>query len=74
MTRCPHCKKITHSEDLIVYYDIADQDKICELVQMADWTPPYLYSRNDEHFIPNEYGKLKCGDIYIHFRIKTKCS
>lgn len=72
MTRCQHCKKLTHSQDLIVYYDANDHDKVFELISLENWTPRYMYSRVDG-VPPEEYGKLKCGDIYIHFREKRIC-
>jgi len=68
MTRCQHCNKLTHSEHLDVYYDMSDQDKIIELETMEFWTPKFMYSPYDERMNnPNEYGKLKVGDIIIHF-------
>ena len=70
MTRCQHCNKLTHSEDLIIEYDAADQEKVSELTSLTGWTPKYLYSKDDPHFVASEYGKLKCGDIWIHFRAK----
>ena len=69
MTRCQHCKKLTHSEDLFVEFDIADMDKIHELVALIDWQPFFMYA-NDHHGGSAEYGKLKCGDIWIHFVCK----
>lgn len=71
MTRCQHCKKLTHSIDLVVEYEIEDQDKVFELTSLEDWKPKYLYS-NFEAIPPEEYGKLKCGDIWIHFRVKKR--
>jgi len=67
MSRCQHCNKLTHSEDLIVEYEIKDQDKVYELTNLENWTPAYMYAHNPS---PNEYGKLKVGDIYIHFKAK----
>ena len=73
MTRCQHCNKLTHSEDLDVYYAIEDQEKIHELIDLSNWTCKYMYNKNDKRMNnPNEYGKLKCGDIYIHFIAKKK--
>ena len=66
MTRCQHCKKLTHSEDFYVHYDLKDQDKIVELTNMPEWIPKYMYS-TISYENPHEYGKLKIGDIYIHF-------
>lgn len=71
MGRCQHCKKLTHSEDLIVYYDVADHDKVFELTRLKDWIPAFQYFQFDKNLVPSEYGKLKCGDIYIHFRVKN---
>ncbi len=63
MTRCQHCKKLTHSEDLNVYFDMADYDKVSELRDMEKWVPAFMYNNHQ----PSEVGKLKCGDIIIHF-------
>lgn len=71
MSRCQHCNKLTHSEDLYVEYDITDQDKIFELTSLNEWVPKYQY-RDPHNFPIREYGKLKCGDIYIHFIVKGK--
>jgi hypothetical protein len=70
MSRCQHCNKLTHSEHLNVYYDIEDQDKIRELEQMDAWTSKYMYSNPSKH--PYEYGKLKVGDIFLHFIANKK--
>ncbi len=70
MTRCQHCDKLTHSEDLEVYFDIKDIDKVFELQSLEKWTPVYMYTYKPTQ--PNEYGKLKCGDIYIHFISRLK--
>lgn len=68
MSRCQHCKKLTHSEDLYVFFKREDLEKIYELLRLINWTPKYMYDKEDlENSSPNEYGKLKCGDIYIHF-------
>lgn len=68
MTRCQHCKKLTHFEDLDVYYDINDFDKVRELLEMENWTPKHMYLQSDDRINNrNEYGELKVGDIYIHF-------
>ena len=68
MTRCQHCKKLTHSEDLNVYFKKEDVDKVFELEELEKWTPKYLYSQSELSNSPlEEFGKLKCGDIYIHF-------
>lgn len=72
MSRCPHCKKLTHSEHLDVYYDIKDQDKIKEFVKLEEWTPKYIYGPSDQGINnPYEYGKLKISDIVIHFIVKS---
>ena len=71
MSRCQHCNKLTHSEDLYVEYDVADQDKIIELRSLIGWTPRYKYYEGAD-CSRSEYGKLKCGDIYIHFIAKSK--
>jgi hypothetical protein len=68
MTRCQHCNKLAHSEHLVVEYDPGDHEKVFELSYLKDWKPVYLYTNPDVS--PQEYGKLKCGDIWIHFRIK----
>lgn len=70
MARCQHCNKLTHSEHLYVEYDIADMDKIKELTSLVGWTPGYQYY-DDAMVGAAEYGKLLCGDIYIHFIAKN---
>lgn len=68
MTRCQHCKKLTHSQDLYVFYKQEDFEKVYELIGLSNWTLKYMYDLNElEKSSPSEYGKLKCGDIYIHF-------
>jgi len=62
---------LTHSEDLFVEYNIEDQDKVFELTSLIGWTPRYQYYENAQ-VLHDEYGKLKCGDIYIHFIAKSK--
>lgn len=69
MSRCQHCHKLTHSEHVIVYYDIKDVDKIYELLSLQNWTGTYMYHKDDPYLSRSELGKLKCGDIYVHFRI-----
>jgi hypothetical protein len=64
LSRCQYCNKLTHSEDLFVEYDISDQGKVVELASLIGWIPFYMYSGKNSS---PEYGKLKCGDIYIHF-------
>jgi hypothetical protein len=66
MSRCQHCNKLTHSEDLFVYVDVKDHDKIDELVRDIDWVPAYLYPN---HEIPYEFGYLKKCDIKIRFLV-----
>ena len=68
MSRCQHCNKLTHSEDLVVEYKIEDHGKVHELMSLKDWVPAYLYRNKDGHH--SEFGKLKCGDIWIHFLCK----
>ena len=63
MSRCQHCNKLTHSEDLFVYVDVKDIDKVDELMRDIDWVPAYLYNSN----IPEEFGYLKKCDIKIRF-------
>jgi hypothetical protein len=65
MTRCQHCAKLTHGEHLYVEYDSQDADKIIELATLKNWIAGYQYDNQ-----PTEIGKLKCGDIWIHFLIK----
>lgn len=68
MSRCQHCHKLTHSEDLVVYFDNKDFEKITELECLAHWTSRWSYGAREFDSAPaSEYGKLKCGDIYIHF-------
>lgn len=65
MTRCPHCKKLTHSEDLNVYFDIKDYDKIEELTTHEKWVPFWEYSKHN--YNSPEIGYLRVLDINIHF-------
>lgn len=68
MSRCQHCKKLTHSEHLFVYFDKKDIEKVMELQQLETWIPKYMYFNiQSEGNPPSEYGQLKCGDIVIHF-------
>ncbi len=68
MSRCQHCKKLTHSEDLYVTFKTVDFDKVHELIDLLNWTPKYMYDKHElEESSCCEFGKLKCGDIYIHF-------
>lgn len=71
MSRCQHCNKLTHSEHLIVEYDLSDGEKVYELRNLENWTCGFEYA-HEKDFVPTEYGKLKCGDIWIHFRAKSK--
>lgn len=71
MSRCQHCNKLTHSEHLYVEYDPVDQNKVFELTSLIGWSPRYQYYQ-DADTSREEYGKLKCGDIYIHFIAKNK--
>ena len=70
MARCQHCNKLTHSEHLNVYFNVEDMDKIHEVMSLQDWTPAYMYSQSLPS--PEEIGKLKCGDIWIHFKAINK--
>lgn len=63
MSRCQHCKKLTHSEDVYVTYDKKDHEKIIELRCAENWQCPWQYIGD----LPGEIGRLKVGDIYIHF-------
>lgn len=72
MARCQHCNKLTHSEHVIVYYDIRDYEKISELTLLTNWTSAYMYPKDDSYHHSTEFGRLKCGDIYVHFRAKNE--
>lgn len=73
MSRCQHCKKLTHSEDLYVTYKKEDFEKVMELRHLENWTAKFMYSPHEKSSCPaGEYGKLKCGDIYIHFIALTE--
>lgn len=63
MARCQHCNKLTHSEDLYVYADVKDYDKIQELMEYVEWVPAYQYIPK----FKEELGYLKKGDIKIRF-------
>jgi hypothetical protein len=65
MGRCQYCDKLTHSEDVNVYFKQDGFDKIFELSRLKEWLPRYAYSNHETP--SNEYGKLKCGDIILHF-------
>jgi hypothetical protein len=65
MTRCQHCNKLTHSEHVNVYFKTCDFDTISEITSLTAWTAVYIYA--DQKTPPEEYGKLKCGDIILHF-------
>lgn len=68
MARCQHCNKLTHAEHLYVWYKIEDFEKVQELTNLTAWIPESVYNRNQlGKCTPGEFGKLKCGDIYIHF-------
>lgn len=67
MSRCQHCNKLTHSEDLYVYVDVADYDKIEELMVDKDWVSAYMYLNYEN---PEEIGYLKKWDIKIRFILK----
>lgn len=70
MTRCHHCNKPTHSEHLDVEVNISDMEKVKELQCLESWQSAWSY-QNDP-LRANEYGKMKCGDIWIHFILKRK--
>ncbi len=68
MSRCQHCHKLTHSEDLYVTFSAEDIGKVYELRSLQLWTPKYMYDKSDlQNSSKEECGKLKCGDIWIHF-------
>lgn len=69
MSRCQHCNKLTHSEDLFLEYNASDHAKVVELTRLDSWIPAYMYA-NESNFKLHEFGKLKCGDIWIHFSAK----
>ena len=70
MTRCQHCNKLTHCEHLVVYYAPNEHGKVSELTDSVNWLFLFQYPGNDPYLHHNEYGRLKCGDIYIHFRVQ----
>lgn len=72
MSRCQHCNKLTHSENLFVEYDTQDHQKVVELMSLETWIPKYQYPDKEVH--SREFGKLKCGDIWIHFCAKDTIS
>ena len=72
MSRCQHCNKLTHSEDLYVRVKNEDLIKVMELQNLLDWIPVWNYGSKPAAISPSEYGKLRCGDIYIHFIIDPK--
>lgn len=41
MARCQHCDKLTHSEDLIVFFAPSDYEKVSELWNLSGWTAKY---------------------------------
>jgi hypothetical protein len=63
MARCQHCNKLTHSEHLDVYFEIDDYQKVQELFALQNWLSAWQYHSDRA----NEIGRLKCGDIVIHF-------
>ena len=65
MAKCQHCNKLTHSEDVDVYFDIKDYEKIKELYELKNWLCAWQYSQGVIN--PSEIGKLRCGDIVLHF-------
>lgn len=64
MSRCQYCKKLTHSVDMYVKFNVKDMDFIYELRRSIDWTACFMYTAEAK---PKEIGMLKHGDIYIHF-------
>lgn len=71
MSRCQHCKKLTHTEHLYVEYQKKDLELIDEMSKDINFDFAYSYLG---HLTPHlgEYGRLKCGDIYIHFVCKKE--
>ena len=65
MARCQYCKKLTHSEHVNIYFDEKDYEKIVELFNLQDWKPLYQYVTPDTN--RKEVGKIKLGDIVLHF-------
>ena len=69
MSRCQHCKNLTHSENLYVYVNVKDYDKIEELMCDKDWKSNYMYLKHEN---PYEIGYLEKCDIKIRFIILPK--
>ncbi len=69
MARCQYCKKLTHSEDVNVYFDISDIEKIQELQSLEKWSPAYMQMNSPPRTL---LGTLKCGDIYVNFHFMEK--
>ncbi len=67
MSRCQHCNKLTHSQHIKVYFEIEEFEKITELYELKEWIPAYMYDSSRD-----EIGKLKCGDMWIHFCVLIK--
>jgi hypothetical protein len=61
MSRCQNCKEVTHFEHLNVYVSTEDYETVLELEDNPNWTPVYNFANL------YEFGKLKVGDIVIHF-------
>lgn len=73
MSKCPHCNKLTHPEDLYVEYEPEDQELVQELSNLEGWTYRHGYRLNDPRSVDSaEFGRLKCGDIIIHFRMRDQ--
>lgn len=71
MTRCQHCKKLTHSEHMNVYFPLEDLEKIRELSTSLYWVPKWQYEYPNLTS-PNELGLLIVGDIKLHFIAATQ--
>lgn len=70
MARCQHCNKLTHSEHLDVEFELEDIQKVGELSVLQNWFSAWQYQNDPCR--AREYGKLKCGDIWIHFIAKVE--
>lgn len=71
MSRCQHCHKLTHSEHLDVYFDQESIEKVQEIERMQGWTHAHMYDAHDKRRDnAAEFGKIKVGDIIVHFIVK----
>jgi hypothetical protein len=68
MNRCNCCKQIIQCHHLAVQVVPQDCDKLLGLVSLQEWE--YKYQYGDKSTPVEEYGRLKCGDCYIHFIIR----